>query len=60
MPFFADGQIQRRYLEALEGRLGSTAWTHIPTLADFLTFCTPEKLDLEPGGRQYRSGPQHD
>jgi hypothetical protein len=48
--FFADGQIQRRYLEALEGRLGSTAWTHIPTLADFLTFCTPEKLDLNQVG----------
>jgi hypothetical protein len=48
--FFADNQIQRRYLEALEGRLGSTAWTHIPTLADFLTFCTPEKLDLNQVG----------
>jgi hypothetical protein len=45
--FFADGQIQRRYLEALEGRLGSTAWTQIPTLADFLTFCTLRKLKFQ-------------
>jgi hypothetical protein len=53
--FFADGQIQRRYLEALEGRLGSTAWTQIPTLADFLTFCTPEKLDLNQVGGNIES-----
>ncbi|MGB3312175.1 MAG: hypothetical protein WBA86_20685 [Nodosilinea sp.] len=44
--FFADAPIQRRYLEAMEGRLGSAAWSQMPTLADFLDFCTPEKLDL--------------
>lgn len=44
--FFADAPIQRRYLEAIEGRLGSTAWSQMPTLGDFFDFCTPEKLDL--------------
>lgn len=53
--FFADDPIQRRYLEAMEGRLGSTAWTQIPTLADFLTFCTPEKLDLNQVGDNIES-----
>ena len=48
--FFADASIQRRYLEAMEGRLGSTAWSQMPTLADFLGFCTPDKLDLNQVG----------
>jgi hypothetical protein len=48
--FFADAPMQRRYLEAMEGRLGSAAWTNMPTLADFLAFCTPEKLDLHQVG----------
>lgn len=48
--FFADAPIQRRYLEAMEGRLGSAAWAQMPTLADFLMFCTPEQLDLQQVG----------
>jgi hypothetical protein len=48
--FFADAPIQRRYLESMEGRLGSPAWSSMPTLADFLDFCTPEKLDLNQVG----------
>ncbi|MEM6353884.1 MAG: hypothetical protein AAF766_24320, partial [Cyanobacteria bacterium P01_D01_bin.14] len=48
--FFEDPQIQRRYLAALEGRLGSTAWQQTPTLADFLQFCTAAKLDLHQVG----------
>jgi hypothetical protein len=48
--FLADASIQRRYLEAMEGRLGSTAWNQMPTLADFLGFCAPDKLDLNQVG----------
>ncbi|MEO0376228.1 MAG: hypothetical protein AAF329_16725 [Cyanobacteria bacterium P01_A01_bin.17] len=48
--FFSDSQIQQRYLEAMAGRLGSDAWMQIPTLADFLAFCTPEQLDLQQVG----------
>jgi hypothetical protein len=44
--FFEDSQIQHRYLKALEGRFGSDAWQHTPTLADFLKFCTAERLDF--------------
>ena len=48
--FFAEASIQRRYLEAMEGHLGSAAWSQMPTLADFLNYCTPEKLDLNQVG----------
>ena len=48
--FFEDGQIQRRYLAAMEGRLGSAAWQQTPTLADFLDFCTAERLDFHQVG----------
>ena len=45
--FFEDTQIQNRYREAIDQGFGSLAWGQMPTLADFLAFCTPERLELK-------------
>ncbi|MBD2093046.1 hypothetical protein H6F67_24670 [Microcoleus sp. FACHB-1515] len=45
--FFKDDAIQRRYDAALEAGFGSAAWKQMPTLEDFLQFCTPEKLNVD-------------
>ncbi|OLP17776.1 hypothetical protein BST81_11920 [Leptolyngbya sp. 'hensonii'] len=45
--FFQDSAIDQRYRLAMEGGFASDAWIKTPTLADFLDFCTPERLDLE-------------
>jgi hypothetical protein len=44
--FFEDAQIQERYYLALEDGFGSAAWKRMPTLADFVSFCTLEQLGL--------------
>jgi hypothetical protein len=43
--FFADEEICDRYLQAEAGGLGSEAWQSIPTLKDYLKFCTLEEID---------------
>ncbi|MGF1480388.1 MAG: hypothetical protein ACFB4I_13000 [Cyanophyceae cyanobacterium] len=45
--FFADSHIDQRYQAALEAGIGSPAWHNIPTLRDFLEFCSPQHLNLE-------------
>ena len=53
--YFKDPDIHRRYTEAQTGGLGSAAWKQTPTLQDFLTFCTPEKLQVETDTGQIRN-----
>lgn len=45
--FFKDPEIEQRYDAAFAGGFGSAAWKQMPTLADFLHFCTPEKLNVD-------------
>ena len=45
--FFKDIDIQERYEKALDGGFGSDAWKQTPTLSDFMTFCSLEKLGIE-------------
>ncbi|BAZ01922.1 hypothetical protein NIES37_59290 [Tolypothrix tenuis PCC 7101] len=45
--FFSDRTIQQRYREAMIGGFGSPAWQRTPTLKDFLTFCSPEHLEID-------------
>ncbi|AFY56359.1 hypothetical protein Riv7116_3917 [Rivularia sp. PCC 7116] len=50
--FFNDDGIRKRYEDAINEGFGSVAWHKTPTLKDFLTFCSPEHLNLEAqGGR---------
>ena len=50
--FFSDEGIRKRYEDAINEGFGSVAWQKTPTLKDFLTFCSPEHLNLErQGGR---------
>ena len=50
--FFSDEGIRKRYENAINDGFGSVAWHKTPTLKDFLTFCSPEHLNLETqGGR---------
>jgi hypothetical protein len=44
--FFGDYQIQKRYGEAFQGGFGTTAWSKMPTLPDFIGFCGLERLQL--------------
>jgi hypothetical protein len=45
--FFDDPDIDARYNAAVLEGLGSDAWANTPTLKDFMTFCSPEKLSLK-------------
>lgn len=45
--FFQDLSIQKRYHQAMLEGFGSPAWQKTPTLKDFLSFCTPEHLQLD-------------
>lgn len=45
--FFKDFDIQERYEKALDGGFGSDDWKRTPTLSDFMTFCSLEKLGIE-------------
>ena len=44
--FFDDPLIQMRYQEAVISGFGSSPWQQMPTLRDFLRFCTKEHLPL--------------
>jgi hypothetical protein len=43
--FFIDEAILERYTKAEAGGLGSEAWQAMPTLRDYLKFCTLEEID---------------
>jgi hypothetical protein len=45
--FFDDPLIQQRYEEAMIAGFGSEPWSAIPTLEDFLRYCTKEHLPLD-------------
>lgn len=45
--FFSDAEITERYNEAIEQGWQSDAWQKMPTLHDFLKFCSREQLDLK-------------
>jgi len=45
--FFSDAEITERYNEAIEEGWQSESWQKMPTLHDFLKFCSKEKLDLK-------------
>jgi len=45
--FFADENIQKRYQSALIQGFNSQAWLQMPTLRDFLSFCSLEHLQLD-------------
>lgn len=44
--FFADPNIQQRYSRANKAGFGSTEWSAMPTLQDFVPYCTPGRLGL--------------
>jgi hypothetical protein len=44
--FFADDFIRDRYAAAFLGGLGSQEWKNTPTLVDFITFCSLERLQV--------------
>ncbi|MBD1922597.1 hypothetical protein H6F77_16125 [Microcoleus sp. FACHB-831] len=45
--FFSDLQIRDRYASAYTYGLGSPEWSAMPTLVDFLSFCSLERLRLD-------------
>ncbi|PMB27572.1 hypothetical protein [Fischerella thermalis] len=45
--FFSDDQIRDRYAAAFTCGFGSPEWEAIPTLVDFLSYCSYERLRLE-------------
>lgn len=45
--FFKDREIMQRYEQALSGGFGSPAWQNIPTLRDFVSFCTIENVGIK-------------
>lgn len=48
--FFVDAEILSRYKAAESDGFGSEAWKNMPTLEDFIEFCSFEKLELEESG----------
>ena len=44
--FIANNKIRRRINQAFEDGFGSESWQKMPTLVDWLQFCTKEKLNL--------------
>lgn len=44
--FFADPEIYQRYQVAIQEGPASKAWLTMPTLIDFLPYCTPQYLSL--------------
>ncbi len=44
--FFSDDQIRDRYAAAFVNGFGSAEWQNMPTLIDFLSFCSHERLRL--------------
>jgi TraM recognition site of TraD and TraG len=44
--FFEAREIQQRYAEAIAGGINSTAWANYPILADFIGFCSPERVTI--------------
>ncbi len=45
--FFSDDQIRDRYAAAFTCGFGSPEWQNMPTLTDFLSYCSHERLRLE-------------
>jgi hypothetical protein len=45
--FFSDAEVTERYNNAMEQGWQSEAWQKMPTLHDFLKFCSREQLDLK-------------
>lgn len=45
--FFDDESIMKRYWAALDAGLGTPEWVNIPTLRDFLNFCSLDRIGEE-------------
>ena len=45
--FFSDWQIRDRYAAAFTHGFGSPQWQGMPTLADFISYCSTERLRLD-------------
>jgi hypothetical protein len=43
--FMKETSIKRRYKDAANQGFGSDAWQQIPTLEDYIEFCTPARID---------------
>lgn len=54
--FFSDLQIRDRYAAAYTHGLGSPEWLAMPTLVDFLSFCSMERLRLDAISGDIKSG----
>jgi hypothetical protein len=54
--FFSDLQIRDRYAQAYTHGLGSPEWSAMPTLGDFLSFCSLERLRLDAISGDIKSG----
>lgn len=54
--FFSDLQIRDRYASAYTHGLGSPEWSAMPTLVDFLSFCSIERLRLDAISGDIKSG----
>lgn len=54
--FFSDLQIRDRYASAYTHGLGSPEWSAMPTLVDFISFCSMERLRLDAISGDIKSG----
>jgi len=54
--FFGDLQIRDRYAAAYTHGLGSSEWSAMPTLVDFLSFCSLERLRMNSISGDIKSG----
>ena len=53
--FFSDDLIRDRYAAAYVNGFDSTEWKTMPTLRDFLSFCSYERLRLDSGGEDIKA-----
>lgn len=44
--FFEAREIQSRYIAAIEAGLDSELWKQYPVLGDFISFCSPERVNI--------------
>ena len=54
--FFGDDQIRDRYARAFVAGFGAAEWQSIPTLKDFLGFCSLERLRLSSSATEIKAG----
>ncbi|MBE9180216.1 hypothetical protein IQ268_16760 [Oculatella sp. LEGE 06141] len=56
--FFKDDQIRDRYAQAFRSGFGTPLWEVMPTLKDFIGFCSHERLRMEGASGDIKDGMQ--